>query len=150
MDIVPAPLKQLYYFVVLLPTPRENLQNLICTCSCFMFLFKLNRKRSSLLILLTIDVPHTSLPYNSTAFTVWSNMCKSVFIFSLYKLKLFLNLSNAFNPLLYKSSLASAELPLELRYTMYSQIFIPFCSFNRYIIYIKYFIVEFSCIIKYN
>ena len=24
-------------FVVLLPTPRENLQNLICTFSCFMF-----------------------------------------------------------------------------------------------------------------
>jgi hypothetical protein len=41
-------------------------------------------------------------------------MCKSVFIFGLYKLKLFLNLNNAFNPLLYKSSLASAELPLEL------------------------------------
>jgi hypothetical protein len=56
-------------------------------------LLKLNRKRSSLLILLTIDVPHTSLPYNSTGFTVWSNMCKSVFIFGLYKLKLFLNLS---------------------------------------------------------
>ena len=53
-------------FVVLLPTPRENLPNLICTFSCFMFLLKLNRKRSSLLILLTIDVPHTSLPYNST------------------------------------------------------------------------------------
>ena len=86
MDIVPAPLKQLYYFVVLLPTPRENLQNLICTFSCFMFLLKLNRKRSSLLILLTIDVPHTSLPYNSTGFTVWSN---SGFIFGLYKLKLF-------------------------------------------------------------
>jgi hypothetical protein len=27
--------------VVLLPTPRENLQNLICTFSCFMFLLKL-------------------------------------------------------------------------------------------------------------
>jgi hypothetical protein len=57
---------------------------------------KLNRKRSSLLILLTIDVPHTSLPYNSTGFTVWSNMCKSVFIFGLYKLKLFLNLRYPF------------------------------------------------------
>ena len=82
-----------------------------------MFLLKLNRKCSSLLILLTIDVPHTSLPYTSTGVTVWSNMCKSVFIFGLYKLKLFLNLNNAFNPLLYKSSLASVELPLELRYT---------------------------------
>ena len=101
-------------FIVLLPTPRENLQNLICTFSCFMFLLKLNRKRSSLLILLTIDVPHSSLPYNSTGVTVWSNMCKSVFIFGLYKLKLFPNLNNAFNLLLYKSSLASAELPLEL------------------------------------
>ena len=67
-------------FVVLLPTPRENLQNLICTFSCFMFLLKLNRKHSSLLILLTIDVPHTSLPYNSTGFTVWSNSYNLIFI----------------------------------------------------------------------
>jgi hypothetical protein len=54
-------------------------------------------------------------------------------LLSLYKLKLFLNLNNAFNPLLYKSSLASAELPLELRYT--PKYLYPFCSFNRYIIY---------------
>ena len=41
MDIVPAPLKQLYLF-----TPRENLQNLICTFSCFMFLLKLNTEKT--------------------------------------------------------------------------------------------------------
>ena len=75
-------------FVVLLPTSREYLQNLICTFFCFLFhvLLKLNRKRSSLFMLLIIDVPHISLPYNSTGFTVWSN---SGFIFGLYKLKLF-------------------------------------------------------------
>ena len=87
----------------------------------YIFLFhvftQIKQKTLFFIILLTIDVPHTSLPYNSTGFTVWSIMCKSVFIFGLYKLKLFLDLNNAFNPLLYKSSLASAELPLDLRYT---------------------------------
>ena len=84
MDIVPAPLKQLYYFVVLLPTPRENLQNLICTFSSFMFLLKLNRKRFSLLILLTFPILHSHII--ALVLQCGQHMCTSVFIFGLYKL----------------------------------------------------------------
>ena len=38
-------------------------------------------------------------------------------LFAIKIIIIYLNLNNAFNPLLYKSSLTSAELPLELRYT---------------------------------
>ena len=91
--------------VVLLCTPRMNLQNFKCIFSHNDPEYILSKNGFSFLhfIVNGLNMPQISLSYIKIGLIVWSNTCMLVLIFGLSDSRSFFNLKNAFRYFLYNS-----------------------------------------------